>query len=85
MDDYQGRRSSAERAQNDPEAYSLTVNRPFPQLSALFGGVSLKAVNSIERGKRFMGVDRITVKGEGKIEQNATIEVSTFRFMEQRG
>jgi ABC-type transport system involved in multi-copper enzyme maturation permease subunit len=48
MDDYQGRRSSAERAQNDPEAYSLTVNRPFPQLSALFGGVSLKAVNSIE-------------------------------------
>jgi ABC-type transport system involved in multi-copper enzyme maturation permease subunit len=48
MDDYQGRKSSAERAQNDPETYSLMVNRPFPQLSALFGGVSLKAVNSIE-------------------------------------
>jgi len=48
MEDYQGRRSSTERAQNDPEAYSLTVNRPFPQLSALFNGVSLKAVNSIE-------------------------------------
>jgi Tfp pilus assembly protein PilO len=43
------------------------------------------AVNSIERGKRFMGVDKITVQGEGTTEQNATVEVSTFRFIEQRG
>jgi type IV pilus assembly protein PilO len=44
-----------------------------------------RAVNSLERGKRFMGVDDIAIRGDGTREHDATVEVSTFRFIELRG
>ena len=43
-----------------------------------------RSVNNIERGRRYMGVDKIAIKGEGKTSQDAAIEVSTFRFIEKR-
>jgi Tfp pilus assembly protein PilO len=66
---------------------TLTNYERLPFRLAIAGGYHDigRAVNSIERGKRFMGVDKIAVKGDGKTEQNATVEVSTFRFIEQRG
>ncbi|MCU0612189.1 MAG: type 4a pilus biogenesis protein PilO [Candidatus Eisenbacteria bacterium] len=41
-----------------------------------------KAVNNIERGKRFMSVSRIGVEGEGIRPFTSELEVSTFRFLE---
>jgi Tfp pilus assembly protein PilO len=66
---------------------TLTNYERLPFRLAVSGGYHDigRAVNSIERGKRFMGVDRITVDGSGTTEQNAVVEVSTFRFIEQRG
>jgi len=43
-----------------------------------------KAINSIERGKRFMNVEKIAVKGEGVRPITSELEVSTFRFLEAR-
>jgi type IV pilus assembly protein PilO len=66
---------------------TLTNYERLPFRLAVSGGYHDigRAVNSIERGKRFMGVDKITVDGSGTTEQNAVVEVSTFRFIEQRG
>jgi len=43
-----------------------------------------RVVNNIERGKRFMGVNDISIKGGdgGTAPHEATFEVSTFRFIE---
>ena len=43
-----------------------------------------KAINNIERGKRFMSVAKINVTGEGLRPITAKLEVSTFRFLEAR-
>lgn len=40
------------------------------------------AVNNIERGKRFMNVEKISVRGEGRRPVTSELEVSTFRFLE---
>jgi len=44
-----------------------------------------RLINSIEKGKRFMSVNRIAIEGEGTASQVGTFEVSTFRFVERRG
>ena len=43
-----------------------------------------KAINNVERGKRFMSVERIAVKGQGARPITSEVEVSTFSFLEAR-
>ena len=44
-----------------------------------------KLINHIERGERFMSVDKISIVGKGTASQVGTFDVSTFRFVERRG
>ncbi len=41
-----------------------------------------RAVNNLERGKRFMSVEKISIRGEGARPLTSELEVSTFRFLE---
>jgi len=56
--------------------FGLTVSGGFHDIG--------RVVNNIERGKRFMGVNDISIKGGdgGSAPHEATFEVSTFRFIE---
>lgn len=41
-----------------------------------------RAVNNIERGKRFMSVEKLSIRGQGTRPITCELEVSTFRFLE---
>ncbi len=43
------------------------------------------AVNNIEKGRRFMGVNNIKIGSDGSSPHQALVEVSTFRFIAAKG
>ena len=68
MEDYQGRVDLEERRETGKD-FSINVNRPVPQLSALFRGASAQAVNSVEL-KYYVGWNRPTAAATQSITQS---------------